>query len=126
MKVLVIDDEETIRTLASKILERAGHSVITAHCGEEGVELIRRNPSMIDAVILDWTMPGLSGLDTLREIRKLSDTIPCVLSSGNLLKSDDFPPEFKPFTYFLQKPYRPQFLTETINSLQTGNPSVKS
>jgi DNA-binding response OmpR family regulator len=117
MKIIVIDDEASICTLTSKILERAGHSVITAHTGEEGVELIRRNPDMIDAVILDLTMPGLSGIDTLREIRKLADSIPCVLSSGNPMVPDDLPVDLKTSTYFLQKPYRSQSLTDIINVL---------
>lgn len=114
MRILVIDDEEMIRTLAVKILEKAGHAVMTAESGREGIELVERNPEMIDVAIVDHTMPGLTGMETIREIRRLSSQLPCILSSGNIVELSHLPEDIRLGTYFLQKPYRPQNLIEKV------------
>ncbi|PWB67745.1 hypothetical protein C3F09_12910 [candidate division GN15 bacterium] len=118
MRILVIDDEEMIRTLAVKILEKAGHAVMTAESGREGIELVERNPEMIDVAVIDNAMPGLTGLDTIREIRRLSQLLPCILSSGNILELDNIPEDIRRGTFLLQKPYRPQHLLEKVEDVQ--------
>lgn len=114
MRVLVIDDEEMTRTLAVKILERAGHAVMTAESGREGMELVERNPEMIDVAIVDNTMPGMTGFETIREMRKLSDLLPCILSSNSTVAPDAIPEDIRLRTYLLQKPYQPQNLVEMV------------
>ena len=114
MRILVIDDEEMIRTLAVKILEKAGHAVMTAESGREGIELVERNPEMIDIAIVDNTMAGMTGLETIREIRRVSELLPCILSSGNVIELEHIPEDIRHHTYLLQKPYRPQTLVEKV------------
>jgi DNA-binding response OmpR family regulator len=70
-RVLVIDDESDIRSLLRDLLERAGHVVAEAADGREGLRTFHSwRP---DLVVLDVTMPGLDGWDTLERIRDLSD-----------------------------------------------------
>ncbi len=65
--VLVVDDDEDLRILARKALERAGHAVIEADSGEQGLKLVdERNP---DLVVLDLNMPGMDGFEVLRRLR---------------------------------------------------------
>ena len=69
-KVLVVDDEESIRSVLRQALTDAGHHVLLASDGEQALELLRTND--IEVMLLDMRMPGLSGLDVLSEVRVLS------------------------------------------------------
>jgi len=74
--VLVVDDEADIRTLVRELLERAGHDVVEARDGNEGLQaFFSYRP---DLVVLDVSMPGLDGWGTLERIRELSD-VPVVM-----------------------------------------------
>ena len=115
MRILVVDDEEMIRTLAVKILEQAGHEVITAESGREGIELVMRNPDMIDVVVVDQVMPGLTGFETIKEIHKHFENLPCILSSG-AIDSRSIPEDLQNRTSFLQKPYQPQTLVASVKT----------
>ncbi len=118
MRILVVDDEEMIRTLVTKILQKAGHEVLAAASGKEGLELIHRNPSMIDLVILDNSMPHMTGIEALREIRRVANRLPCVISSGNIVEPDEIPEDLRECTFVLQKPYRSQTLSGLISQIQ--------
>ena len=117
MKVLIIDDEEMIRSLATKILEKAGFEAIAASTGEDGLIKFSQQRDEVALVLLDWTMPGMSGLDTLREIRKVSSDIPCVISSGHLIDESIIPEELAANTHFLEKPYRSRYLIEKVENV---------
>jgi two-component system, cell cycle sensor histidine kinase and response regulator CckA len=117
VKVLVIDDERMIRTLAEKILVRAGYEVILAETGNEGVDLFRQQPNKIDLLIVDMTMDGLSGEETLRACRVIHPYIPAVFSSGQFLDETDIPEDLALNTYYLQKPYRASALVEKIEEV---------
>ena len=80
MKVLIADDDQTIRALLGDMLADLGHTVIAAANGAEAVELAAsRQP---DAVILDFLMPKLSGLDALKMMRERGLAMPAVLLSA--------------------------------------------
>ena len=66
-KILIIDDDKMILKIASFMLTKAGHAVITAGSGSEAAGLIRSESP--DLTLLDNEMPGVSGLETLRAIR---------------------------------------------------------
>ena len=77
MKVLIADDDRTIRALLGDILADLGHTVVPAANGVEAIELaVQENPELI---ILDFLMPRLSGLDALKGIRQRGLTMPVVL-----------------------------------------------
>ncbi len=79
--VLVVDDEPSLRSLASRVLQRAGHSVETAADGVEALEQLAAKPA-ISAVLLDMLMPRLGGEETLRAIRERHPALPVLLTSG--------------------------------------------
>ncbi len=70
--VLIVEDEAAIARTVRAYLERDGYRVLTARTGTEGLEAYRRERP--DLVVLDWMLPGLSGLDVLRAIRAAGDT----------------------------------------------------
>ena len=116
-KILVIDDEEIILSLAERILKRDNHEVLLAENGNSGLELFQLNNESIDLVIVDMTMDDINGFELLSEIRKLNTEIPGIISSGNCYDEDDIPSEINNNIYFLQKPYRAQQLSALINSI---------
>jgi DNA-binding response OmpR family regulator len=67
-RILVVEDEEDIRGLYSRILKSAGHDVIEAPDGKVGIELYRANPT--DLVITDIIMPEKEGIELITELRR--------------------------------------------------------
>ncbi len=117
MKILVVDDEEIILNLATRILNRSGYEVITAESGDEALRMITDIDDEISLALIDLTMPGLSGIDTLRQLRDKLPGLPCVISSGQAADQNDIPSDLKAGTLFLQKPYRADQLTDLVNSI---------
>ncbi|MDH3890398.1 MAG: response regulator [candidate division Zixibacteria bacterium] len=117
MKVLVVDDEDMILSLATKILTRQGYEVVTAYSGDEGLKLYAQQTDQIDLLLLDLTMPGISGLETLRRARKITPGLPCIISSGQLTDQDHIPDELMGGLHFLQKPYRADQLSSLVKEI---------
>ncbi len=80
--ILVVDDEDAVRRTAKAALERYGYSVIAARGGREGVEVFKRRSAEIALVLLDMTLPVMSGQEVFRRLRAIRGDIPVVLSSG--------------------------------------------
>jgi CheY-like chemotaxis protein len=83
--VLCIDDEEPGLKVRKILLESAGHRVLTARSGGEGIRLFQSEP--VDAVILDYWMSGMNGVAVARELKRLNPTTPIIILSayGTLL-----------------------------------------
>jgi DNA-binding NtrC family response regulator len=75
--ILVVDDEEIMREILEALLTKEGYRVHLASSGEEGVELARSIP--FDAAIVDVMMPGIDGIATLEELKKLDDELPVLM-----------------------------------------------
>ena len=79
--VLVIDDEEPVRQVASEILGYLGYTVVMAGSGEDGVKLVREGMRP-DVVLLDVIMPGMNGFQTLRKLRETEPELPILICTG--------------------------------------------
>src|ERR1700751_6387265 len=79
--ILCIDDEEPALLVRRRLLEKAGYRVFTALTGKEGIELFRFQP--IDAVILDYWMADMNGLEVATQLKSLSPKTPIILLSGS-------------------------------------------
>jgi two-component system, cell cycle sensor histidine kinase and response regulator CckA len=79
--ILVVDDEEPVRDIASEILKYLGYSVIAVGSGEEAERLMREG-ARPDLVILDVIMPGWSGAKTLLALREIDPELPILISTG--------------------------------------------
>lgn len=75
-KIILVDDEPEILTLVRDYLSREGFTVLTAVNGSEGLELIEREKP--DLVLLDWMLPGMSGLEMCKHLRETS-TVPIIM-----------------------------------------------
>jgi two-component system, cell cycle sensor histidine kinase and response regulator CckA len=101
--VLVVDDDEGVRAPVVRLLRRRGVVVLEAGDGTTALALLERVPAHdIDLILLDMTMPGKSGADTLRELRSRGDTTPVILASGY---SPEAIPADLPVSGFVQKPF---------------------
>ncbi len=79
--VLIVDDEEGIRESLSDILEDEGYEVITSDTGEGAIKTLREhNP---DLILLDVWLPGIDGIQTLKEIKEINPDLPVVMISGH-------------------------------------------
>ncbi len=112
--VLVIDDDASVRELAADILSRVGLSVVTAADGREGVELFAQSRERIRLVLLDRTMPVLSGFDVFREIRALDPTARVIMVSGYSEERAAAELREAGLAGFLQKPFLPENLIALV------------
>jgi two-component system cell cycle sensor histidine kinase/response regulator CckA len=112
--VLVVDDEPTVLEMIASVFEDAGIPWIAASDGEAAVRLFGQRRADIRLVLLDLSMPGLSGEDTFAALRRLNADVRIVLSSGYAEAEATLRFVGRGLAGFLQKPYRPEVLVETV------------
>ena len=112
--VLVIDDEEAVRIAVTDILKLEDLQVITAENGRDGLALYQEQQQEIDLIILDLSMPGLSGYETLVHLQKINPIVQVLLSSG--YSQVEATNQFGDLHVagFLQKPYNTDYLLEIV------------
>ncbi|MCB0221749.1 MAG: MASE1 domain-containing protein [Chrysiogenetes bacterium] len=112
--VLVVDDEEPVRGFAVRALEDMGLSVLEAADGAAAIGKLNELGGKVEAVVLDLTMPKLSGTQLLAEIRKCWESLPVVLVSGFADAQALAAVDADPCAWFLQKPYAPGQLRQAL------------
>ncbi len=112
--VLIVDDEEAVRSTARNTLEFYGYRVLEAENGRRGVELFSENRGRVSMILLDLTMPVMGGEEALRRIREIDPRIPVVLSSGFNESEALRRFETASLAGFLQKPYTSSKLAEKV------------
>jgi CheY-like chemotaxis protein len=119
--ILVIDDEEVVRTMTREMLMPKGLSVLTAESGAAGVALYRERGAEIGMILLDLSMPEMGGEMTFQKLRKANPDVPILLSSGFGQEEATGRFEGRGLTGFIQKPYRiAALLTEVRRCLGQG------
>ncbi len=115
--VLLVDDEEPVRTMIRQMLERMGYSVISAGGGPEAVGIFREKAVKIDLVLCDLKMDDMNGLEVLHELRRLDPDVRVILSSGYSEAELKSRYGEEGFVGFLQKPYRMQTLKTALENV---------
>ena len=87
-KILLVDDEEGIQLLYREEFEDEGYTVDSAYNGEEALDHFKKNPP--DLVILDINMPGMNGIEVLRQMKEIQPELPVILSSAYQEYKQDF------------------------------------
>lgn len=115
--VMVVDDEDSVRSLFQCMLESVGLTVVAAKDGRDGLEKFREQSDSIDLVILDMTMPHLDGPQTFREMRRIRANVKAILTSGYNEQTaiDQF--AGKGLAGFLQKPFRFEELVSIVRKV---------
>ena len=119
-QILLVDDEETVRNLTRRMLERVGLTVVSAEDGRQAVEAFKRIMAEVDLVILDLTMPQLDGEACFRELRLIKPDLKVILSSG--YSEQDVVNLFagKGLAGFIQKPYTNDELIAKVREVLGG------
>ena len=113
--ILLVDDEPMIRELGRSTLERQGYRILQAEDGSIAIDVYRRHADEIDLIVLDLTMPNLSGRETFRRLREINPHVGVLLSSG--YTTDEFEPgELDGILGFIAKPYRVQDLAAAVRT----------
>jgi signal transduction histidine kinase/CheY-like chemotaxis protein len=114
--ILVVDDEPIVLSLARNALERAGYQVLAATGGMEALEILQQTAAEISLVILDVTMPGMSGEETYKRLKALRPNLPVIISTGH--SETEIVGRFAGtgLAGFLQKPYTTTQLAEKIKA----------
>ena len=118
--ILVVDDEEAVRGIAETTLTMAGYDVTLAEDGLAGWELVRGRPDDFVGILLDITMPRMTGDEMLARVREIRPELPVLLSSGFSSNEACFSTTDDPHTRFLKKPYRTRELKQHIAELIAG------
>jgi PAS domain S-box-containing protein len=103
--VLVVDDEPAVRTTGRRLLERLGFSVTCAANGTEAIDVFRKRVDEVVCVLLDLTMPGLDGEQTMERLRQINESTPILISSGYSEREIQDRFEGKDLSGFVHKPY---------------------
>ena len=112
--ILLVDDEPLIRTLAKAVLEGGGYDVVEAEDGLAAVEWFRENSHAAGLIIMDLTMPRMSGRDAFRQIQKINPFAKVLFSSGY---SAEELSDVSGAVGLLAKPYRPADLIATVHAI---------
>ncbi len=80
-RILVIDDDKSARLLLDRVLTRAGHTVVIVDTGEQGLEQLAR-AQMFDLIITDKNLPGIDGLELLRQARTTNPKLQAIVITG--------------------------------------------
>ena len=118
-RILIVDDEPAVQVTIRLLLERAGHRVVTAGDGRNGLAIFAAEA--FDLLLLDICMPGMDGLETMRRVRQQRPLIPIIVMSGHLMPSDSRSgPDFLNMATrlgavrSLQKPFKPAELLAAV------------
>jgi PAS domain S-box-containing protein len=114
--VLLVDDEEMVRSIGSEMLQELGFAVLTANDGQEALDLFKSRND-IDLVILDLTMPRLDGEQAFTGLRKIKPDINVIMSSG--YNEQDVTQKFvgRGLAGFVQKPYKLSVLRDALRKI---------
>ncbi|MBN1980240.1 MAG: response regulator [Chitinivibrionales bacterium] len=113
--ILIVDDEETIRTIAREMLTELGYTVITCRDGIEAIDVYTSAQATIDVVILDVVMPQMDGAQTLSRLRTINPSVKIILWSGYNLSIGNYSRLYTEASQFIQKPFGKSELSQCID-----------
>ena len=124
-KVLVLEDEENIRSFVVINLKRAGYQTVEAGTGEEALEAVRDNPD-IKVALLDIMLPGIDGFEVCRRIRAMDNRIGIIMLTARTQEMDKVTGLMTGADDYVTKPFSPAELTARVDALfrRTGGVPV--
>ncbi|MDX1971050.1 MAG: response regulator [Candidatus Sumerlaeia bacterium] len=118
-RILIIDDESSVRDVASRMLQQHGLETLEAENGKRGLEVWANNRDHIDMLLLDCMMPLMTGFEVYEEVRKIDPVLPILFSSGYNEHDTRQKVVEDHHVGFIQKPYRKATLLNHVKELLT-------
>jgi len=125
-RVLAVDDDVMVRSVARRLLQSFGLTVVEAAGGREAIDCFAADPDGIDAILLDLTMPEVGGAEVFREVRAIRPDIPVVLMSGYHEDEAEAAFEGDGLAGFVQKPFTPADLAKRMRAALPSSPGSAS
>ena len=116
-RILVVDDEIIMRTIAKATLESLGYEVLLAENGREALDIVRDESNAIDLILLDLVMPVMGGKDCYRELKVYDPKIPVVITSGFTSKKALADLKTQGIDVVLKKPFTSAILSRVIHDV---------
>ena len=114
IRVLVVDDEDTVRDMLSMALDRLGYRVTACPDGASAVAHYEAHRAAVDVVILDMVMPDLTGRETFEALRRINPAVKVILASGYSIRTDAQGALSDGACFFIQKPFKIAELSQRI------------
>lgn len=114
-RVLIVDDEDAIRRVASRMLARAGYEVVACASGRDALSTMERPGPAFDLVVLDMVLPDMNGRDVFKSLRDRQPGLPVLFMSG--YSADDLDVSGDRHMGFVAKPFDPVSLTSAVRAL---------
>ncbi|NIA08939.1 MAG: response regulator [Nitrospiraceae bacterium] len=121
--ILVVDDEEVVRELASEILSEYGYRVMLAKDGAEAIHIYRAFEHNIDLVIMDMVMPKMTGEQAYMKLKKIDPEVKILLSSGYGSSNQELKKMRRDGVLFINKPYKIKELLSKVRQVLDSEPS---
>jgi signal transduction histidine kinase/ActR/RegA family two-component response regulator len=118
--ILIVEDEVRALDLLSKVLLRQGYKIFKASDGEMALQVFEQHKHDIDAVLLDFGLPKITGTDVLHSIKRSKPGLPVVIASGFFAAELETEIGQIDIAAFLQKPYRPDEVIRTLDGAIRG------
>jgi signal transduction histidine kinase/ActR/RegA family two-component response regulator len=122
--ILLVEDEEAVRSFAARALKLRGYQVLEASGGEEALELVRRHPGAIHLLITDVVMPNMDGPTLVRAVRRLRPDMAVIFMSGYAEEAFRRHDENAAELHFLAKPFGLKQLAAKVKDVLSGAPAA--
>lgn len=117
--ILLVEDEETVRRVIERLLEKLGYRVLAAADAEEAIEIFRERDHELDLVLTDVVMPGLTGVEMAEVLKEQRPDMKFLFTSGYTSKELGSNPEAPPEP-FLPKPFSMDDLSRSVRDALDG------
>ena len=123
LQVLVVDDQPNALNLIKDMLKSIGvTAVLTAGDAADALELLKDRGDLVDVVLCDWSMPEMSGLDLLKEVRELRPDLPFIMVTGTADPSSVLAAKDGGVTGYINKPFSSEELRKKMSSVARVTP----
>lgn len=124
-RILVVDDEPSVRFLLRDLLEGAGFRVTTASGGQEAIDHVRDQPALVDIAILDVMMAPMDGTETFAVLKQMAPTLPIIFCTGHSDASRLAAPGVLANATIVQKPFRAAQLIRAVREAISSTPEAE-
>jgi two-component system cell cycle sensor histidine kinase/response regulator CckA len=121
--ILLVEDEEAVRSFAARALRMRGYEVLEASGGEEALEIVQRNPGTIHLLVTDVVMPNMDGPTLVRAVKKLRPDMAVIFMSGYAEEAFRRNDEKAEELHFLPKPFGLKQLAAKVKDVLSGAPA---